>query len=400
MTVATTVAATMAPCAAPAQDQPPEADRRLQSVEQEMRESRAREDALQRRADELTREIGSLRDEMVAAARATQTQEEALSHVEDELAALRQDEATKQNALDRRRTELAGTLAALQRLAIHPPEALIVSGRSAKDTVRSALLLRTIIPHIEQNALALSGELATLMVLRAEISRQRIKVRNAAVALENEQERLAALVDRKARMQVRTEAERARVASRLKTLAARAKDLRDLIARLAKEVPVPLPKPNAGATGADVEVARLLPPQGLRRFADGQGEITLPVRGRVTRVFDESANAGTYNKGLVIKARAGAQVVAPYDGQVVFAGPFRGYGQILIIEHGEGYHTLLAGLQRIDGAANQWLLAGEPVGVLGGSRSEPPTLYLEIRHNGRPIDPLPWLAVDQTKVSG
>ena len=85
-------------------------------------------------------------------------------------------------------------------------------------------------------------------------------------------------------------------------------------------------------------------------------------------------------------------VRAPFDGKIVFTGPFRGYGRILIIEHGEGYHTLLAGFSRIDVVPDQWLLAGEPVGILGRPESGNPSLYMELRSNGRPINPLPWLA--------
>ena len=85
--------------------------------------------------------------------------------------------------------------------------------------------------------------------------------------------------------------------------------------------------------------------------------------------------------------------MAPYDGQVVFAGQFRGYGQILIIEHNEGYHTLLAGLSRIDCVVGQWLMAGEPVGRMGRPVDGNPELYLELRRNGQPINPLPWLMV-------
>jgi septal ring factor EnvC (AmiA/AmiB activator) len=92
--------------------------------------------------------------------------------------------------------------------------------------------------------------------------------------------------------------------------------------------------------------------------------------------------------------------VAPYDGQVAFSGPFRGYGQILIIDHGEGYHTLLVGLSRIDGGEGQKVVAGEPVGLMGNSDSGRPALYVELRRNGRPINPLPWLTARNDKAGG
>ena len=106
--------------------------------------------------------------------------------------------------------------------------------------------------------------------------------------------------------------------------------------------------------------------------------------------------------GAVPTTRPAARVVAPYDGQVVYAGQFRGYGQILIIEHGGRYHTLLAGLARIEAVVGQWFLAGEPVGVMGSPEDRNPELYLELRRIGQPINPLPWLATtnEDNKVQG
>ena len=133
-------------------------------------------------------------------------------------------------------------------------------------------------------------------------------------------------------------------------------------------------------------------PEGLREFAQAKGHVVLPVRGETTGQFGEDADFGVTRKGIVIRTRADAQVVAPFDGQIVFAGPFRGYGQILIIEHGGGYHTLVAGLARVDTIVGQWVLAGEPVGLMGNLDAEQTELYVELRHAGQPIDPSPWFA--------
>jgi septal ring factor EnvC (AmiA/AmiB activator) len=123
------------------------------------------------------------------------------------------------------------------------------------------------------------------------------------------------------------------------------------------------------------------------------------VSGRVARRYGETDELGQSARGVALETRPGAQVVAPFDGRIMFAGPFRGYGQILIIEHGDGYHSLLAGLERIDGAVGQWLVAGEPVGAMksGGAK---PKLYLELRRHGQPINPLPFLATRDDKGTG
>ena len=94
------------------------------------------------------------------------------------------------------------------------------------------------------------------------------------------------------------------------------------------------------------------------------------------------------------------EVVAPLAGTVVFAGPFKGYGKLLIIKHGRGYHTLLAGLARIEARVGDKLLSGEPIGAMATQAGIANQLYLELRHSGRPINPLPWLAANNDKVSG
>jgi septal ring factor EnvC (AmiA/AmiB activator) len=386
--------------AEPAANTDADAGNRLRDVERRIERGRARDLELERKGKALAQEVAVLRAELVASAASMQSHEARLSRLERELRKLRDSEAGKRGALNSRRGELRRTLAALQRLATYPPEAMIAQPGGAGDTVKIALLLRTVIPHIESRAARLSGELAELIVLRAEISQQRRRVQRTGAALERERMHMAGLAGRKARLQLRTESERMRVAARLKKLAAEAKTLRELIARLRDERRRPAPENQPSPDDDATLQAGLVQPEGLRKFSAGRGEITIPVVGTTKRVFDAEAHNGTYNKGILITSRAGAQVVAPYDGRVAFAGLFRGYGQILIIEHGEGYHTLLAGLRRIDGAVNQWLLAGEPVGIMGASASGAPTLYLEIRLNGQPIDPLPWLAINQAKVSG
>ena len=167
---------------------------------------------------------------------------------------------------------------------------------------------------------------------------------------------------------------------------------------------VQCPEPEAAPQPpGSQQVARLSRPSDIRDFPGERSSLTMPARGDVVTRYGASvqrAGGATRSKGIEIATRAGAQVVAPYDGQVVYAGPFRGYGRILIIEHGGRYHSLLAGLDRIDAVVGQWVLAGEPVGIMGSGANRDPELYLELRRTGQPINPLPWLAQTGDKVRG
>ncbi len=138
----------------------------------------------------------------------------------------------------------------------------------------------------------------------------------------------------------------------------------------------------------------------LRPFSKAKGTINLPATGKIDGRYGEKTDAGLSRKGMTIATPSGAQVTATYDGTVVYAGKFRGYGLLLIIEHGEGYHTLLAGMTRIDVEQGRTVLAGEPVGVMEQSESGQPVLYVELRRDGQPINPLPWLVARKDEVNG
>lgn len=153
------------------------------------------------------------------------------------------------------------------------------------------------------------------------------------------------------------------------------------------------------AEAAAREAAAAKPMQSDKPFSLAQGKMPFPARGKVVGRFGQANEVGVVSKGIDIATRKNAQVIAPHDGQVAFSGPFRGYGLLLIIEHGEGYHTLLAGMARADVNVGQRLLAGEPVGVMGQDEAQP-KLYVELRRNGQPVNPLPWLTAQKSKVRG
>jgi len=151
-------------------------------------------------------------------------------------------------------------------------------------------------------------------------------------------------------------------------------------------------------------------------FVSAKGRLSLPVNGAKIREFGASDGAGGNEKGISIATRPGAQVTAPCDGWVVYAAPYRSYGQLLILNVGSGYHVLLAGMERITVDPGQFVLTGEPVAVMGsGTRvasvsaagsssaigSPQPVLYIEFRKDGTPVDSGPWWAVTvNEKVGG
>lgn len=143
-------------------------------------------------------------------------------------------------------------------------------------------------------------------------------------------------------------------------------------------------------------------------FAAARAKLPLPAQGRRMLTFGERTQYGGQSKGMVLETRSGGQVVAPCDGWVLYAGEFRSYGQLLIINAGDGYHVLLAGMSQIDVQPGQFVLTAEPIGTMSGrvatspgsTQSNAPVLYIEFRKDGRPIDPDPWWIQSQQKVKG
>lgn len=383
---------------------------RLQQVEQAIEAGRLKAEKLKQQADKLEREMATIRLAMITAAQTIQSREQAAADIRDRIAELDLLRQEKQAVLMGQRTKMGRVLFALQRVARYPPEALITQTMSPADTVRSAILLRAAVPEIERRARGMRDDLMTLDVAKQEVREQRAKLARAVDELEFQRRNLHSLLGQKSRLRRRTVAKSNAAERRVKTLAREATSLRELMSRLEalrrKRETEAKAREKAAAAGNTATAAISKydpgpPPNATGRpITLARGTLPFPVVGRLVGRYGQASTGGMTHKGITIETEADAQVVATYEGRVVFAGKFRGYGQLLIIEHSEGYHSLLAGVARIDTAMGHWVVAGEPVGVMGHIEGQKPTLYVELRRNGQPINPLPWLAARKGKVNG
>jgi len=427
-------------------------DQVLNRLEKAVERDRAKAQALDLQSQLIKKNIRELQAQLVTAAGRAQDFEDELTSIEGTLQELEQQEQTKLEALQGRRQQLSRTLTALHRIAMRPAEALIVSPADPLDTVRSAMLLRVAVPAIEQRAETLRDELAELRAVREKISAQtkELSVSNAALLVERQ--RISSFIDEMSALQSRAESERNEVAERAARLSSQAHDLRELVERVEREAQererliaeaqrqaeearqraeeakrreeelaavarseaeeakrreeaLAATEQERAAQEAQAMATALVRPGNIRPFpARPKGDLLIPARGNVVVEYGQVASVGgaapESARGITIETRPGAQVVAPFDGKVAYAGTFRQYGRILIIDHGERYHTLLAGLDRIDAVAGQWVLAGEPLATMENERSGNPELYFELRRTGQPIDPLPWLASTGDRVRG
>jgi len=361
----------------------------LEDVERALATDRARLEQLERQQTAIGDEIAGMQSELVDQAARAQALEAKLTELDRQLADLTNEETAKSVELAMRRQQLDASLAALGWLAMQPPATLLLGEGDTADRVRGATLVTIAVPALQERARGLKRDLGALDELRGEIARQREELTRETAALADANARIAALIEERSALESATAKERAKQAERVQALATEARDLRDLLKKLAAMTPPPKPEAAPG----ERQTASAAPPAGVMRdFPAQPGGVTAPAQGALLVHYGERQDEGSESRGITIGTRPGAQVVAPFDGQVVFQGPFRGYGPILIIEHGGGYHTLLAGLGRIDAEVGRWLKQGEPVGQMGpGAGDDSPKLYIELRRSGQPIDPAPWL---------
>jgi murein hydrolase activator len=346
-------------------------------------------------------ELERARQETITLARAAQQQESAVAALDHELDLLGREADGRRRGLDESRVEQEQLLGTLEYLARHPPDEPPRSAQAPIDRVRSHILLEAAVPALRQEAHALAGEIDKVAALRARIAGKEGELAAARDTLAGSRNQLAAAVARRTELARQLSADNSDGEGLAAKLGPAASDLGELIKRadtesdrrdkaLSPRSAAARPKDRAKElTDAPADPTR---PQELRSFDAAQGALLLPVSGATLPADPERPAATSHRLGL--RTLPAAVAVAPFDGRVIYAGPFRTDRLILIIRHAGGYHSLLAGLGRADVSLGEWVLAGEPVGVMPDA-AEPGSdgvFYFELRRDGRPVDPQPWLA--------
>ena len=396
-------------------------DKELETLRFEQRKTLEKEAKLKREIELIGDDRRKLNQQILDTASRVAAVEERIEKTQARLAPLDDSEQALRISLEQRRNTIAEVLAALQRIGRHSQPALLIRAEDALQSVRSAMVLGAVLPELRQQAEALSVDLAELVRLREQIAEERHMIARDFFVLADERQRLSLLIEERQKRQ--TEAERALGAERQRAhqLARHAQNLNQLIAELEQGLDPAERTTRAAARASDdrkaldskPDLAAFRDPGRLTpaiAFVSAKGMLPLPVHGVRIKEFGSPDGHGGTEKGLSIAARAGGQITAPCDSWVVYAGTFRNYGQLLILNAGGGYHVLLAGMERISVDLGQFVVTGEPVAVMGGGTPSPdapagassqPVLYVEFRKDGVPVDPGPWWAANEgQKVRG
>lgn len=408
------IASAQAP-SAPKETEKNNQERHLEILRANLKSSREKEAKLKAEIDNIKGDRKKFAQDLIETAARMRSLEAKLSSTEKSLEPLNLREAEIKKSLDDRHMLLSEVLAALQKIGIHPTPALLINPEDALESVRSAILLGAVVPELRNQAEKLVSDLGELTRLRRDIAIERDNLALGRVALDDEKSRISALIEERQRQQNESEKAIESERARSQALANEVVNVQDLVNRMEREI-ASAARAAAAARREDEarETSTNSPDSGritpALPFTQSKGKLPLPVTGTKLRVFGAANDAGGTEKGLSLATRPNAQVTAPCEGRIVFAGNFRNYGQLLIINAGGGYHILLAGMEQITVDLGQSVVTGEPVAVMGsGPRMaaisalgfSEPVLYIEFRKDGNSIDPSPWWATtEDEKVRG
>ena len=406
------------PAAAAVEAQPAVAAAEQQALE----EIEASISITKERADVLKREIDGMKGDrarqnaaLIAAAQRVKLAESEIAAMEDRLGQLIVDELEVRGRLDGADTTISNVLAALERISLNPPPALIVNPSDALGSARSAILISAILPELQKKAGEVMANLQSLGDIKLKALEEQERLEANFEILEEEQLRIGTLIAARKQGEDRATSALAEEEAEAQALAAKATSLKQLIDDLSKRATAvataaeATAEANAGGNvpALDTQTIKLALANAERRepavpFAQAKGHLAQPSSGVTVIDYGAGDGFGGISRGVSIVTRADAQVVAPADGWVLYKGDYLNYGQIIILNAGQDYTILLAGLKTVEVDIGQFVMLGEPVGSMGSQTIgrtvatsagvSRPTLYIEMRQNNEPVDPTGWWA--------
>lgn len=363
---------------------------------------------MEQKANKLKEELKNVNQKMIAAAKKIQNGEDELRKKQEELEVLQKHLNESEEKFNSENDMLIETLAALQNLALRPSEAVLVQPLSPVEVMRSSILLRGSVHALESRASSIRQSIEDISNQKKQIASRLQDLEKDNKILAQQQEDMKKLSQQKSTMysQISSKSEEAK--KKADMLASQAHNLRDLLEKLEKQKEITrrqmaekarlareqaadkMRKENHGLeVSYEAENNVTVPETPVTGFSKAKGRLSRPARGPLVTAFHSELSKGVVSNGIDIKTAAKAQVIAPFDGTVIYAGPFKNFANLVIIDHGEGYTSLLSGLGETDTEVGQSLLAGEPVGTMPADTNS--KLHMEIRKNNHPVDPNEWI---------
>jgi murein hydrolase activator len=375
----------------------------LGQVEQSLKDSSDKQSSLVTDIETATKAQAEISDKLIVLAKTLEGQQTAVQIADKKLQKLSAESIVIRSTLAEKQDQLSELLAGLQRLEQNPPPALVVEPQNILQALRGAMMFGAVVPEMRDQAQDLQNNLHRLETIKTETEDTKKSQEQALAALALSQTELIKLQAEKKALAINSAKDLEAEKLRATDLAKQAKNLKQLLAALEEEKKKAEAVKTAEAKA--LEETERKKREALMRpmmvFTQNKGKIEYPVQGDKLKQFGDDNGLGGTLDGLAIASAPDARVISPVDGRVEFAGPFRSYGQLLILNVGEGYLVLLAGMNQISAEIGQSIRAGEPLGQMGkgpssvaliGSETNnaQPVLYIEFRKNNDPVDPSTW----------
>lgn len=357
-------------------------------LEQQRGSAESRKKELEKEAASVKSELEGMQKELVSNAAAIKKSEERLNKLESRMKDLNGEKTEIESRLKKDKSSIGDLVLALERLNRTPPEAILAKPGAPLETAQSAMLLQSILPGIYGRAENLKKDITRLEDIIRQLAEDQVAAKKEMESLTAKQAEMKNLLGKRKSLYAKTQTGIREQEEALREISIKADNLKDLVAKIEE-------RERTQAASAAATAARYADDEPVRAAAmrptpiPKAGSPQLPVTGAIRVGYGSTDDIGAESQGLTIEGRSGALVVAPMGGVVRYAGTFKNYGQIVIVEHQKEYHSLIAGLARIDTVVGQSVAAGEPVGILGknSGSGEKPTLYYELRYRGQPVNP-------------
>lgn len=351
----------------------------LSSFNQRIVSEEDKKDSLLKKSKSIENDISNTKNKLIDIAKAIQNNENSLKDFEQRIANLELKKSILEDQLHSDRASISKLILALERIRRTPPEAMLARPDTPYKTAQSAMLMGRIVPSVNRHAEKLNKNLETLVSVTRELEIEKKELLATSNDLIERHKEMMGLVNKRTHLYTKTNNDiKAREAS-IQSISLQAKNLEDLVSRIKQEND----KEEALRARANIKKRK----KTKLRIKD-DGTTRLPISGIIRTSYNQKDNLGANSKGLTIEGRTGALVVAPMSGKIQFTGAFNRYGNIVIIEHANGYHSLVAGMDKINSIVGDSVKLGEPIGLLPNSSLIPrPTLYYELRKNGKPVNP-------------
>ncbi|PCI99067.1 MAG: hypothetical protein COB14_06935 [Alphaproteobacteria bacterium] len=355
----------------------------LHSFEKRLAQENKNKDILKKQSRHIHNDLASTKNKLIKTAATIQQNEDDLKNFEQRIANLEVKKSILEDELKADRSSIAKLILALERIRRTPPEAMLARPDTPYKTAQSAMLMGSIIPSVNRHAEKLGKNLETLSRVTNDLELEKTSLLETSGNLKIQHAKLSTLIEKRTKLFAKTNSDIVARELSIQQISLQAQNLEDLVKRIKENE-----RKEKERQAKEQKKAKYITRSKPNHKIIDSGTSRLPISGIIRVGYKQTDHLGAKSKGITIEGRTGALVITPMNGTVQFTGAFKRYGNIVIIEHANGFHSLIAGLDKINSVIGDHVKSGEPIGILPNSSLIPrPTLYYELRKNGKAVNP-------------